>query len=940
MSSSFLEESATYLYSQYGDSLAQLGVILPSRRARLFFVDALARVAQSPVWQPEWVAVDDIMSNIAGIESGERVRLITELYKIYSEYHDETFDKFYFWGEILLSDFDMVDKYLIDADMLFRNITDIKELEADISYLTPEQLKIIAFWSSLGEEVNMSEEKRRFLKIWKTLAPIYHKFRARLSEIGIAYTGMIYRRAVERIKSGEFEFGTDKKYAIIGFNALSECEKRLFTELKNIGCAEFFWDWDNYYTNEDEQQEAGLFIRENIRLFPSPPINTHDNFSRPKSIEVISAASNTLQCKYISNIIEQLTAAGQSINRDTAIILTDENMLLPLLYSIPQSDTGVNVTMGYPIHESLAYTFVERLITLQQHSRTRQSGRTEFYHADVEGILSHPYLTNHDSGVRRKIVRQRMIYVDQQELQQEGLLSAIFTHCAEWQDISTYLVNVLNQIICDSEREDEFLRTISTHVITLRNSIEMCEIDKIEVSVYISLLRRQLQTLRVPFEGEPLEGLQVMGILESRTLDFRNVIILSMNDDNFPGNSLSQPSYIPYSLRWAYELPTPEHHEGVYAYYFYRLIQRAERVWLLYSSHADDKSTGEPSRYIYQLDYESPFALKRTSVGVDVNLIKTDAIEVQKEGRVAEQLAQFTRSENPKTISPTALYRYIACPLRFYFASLAGLKCEDELSEGVDAAMFGTILHAAMEILYTPLVEKKKRVSQELRNDTQAIESAVDRAISDNYLKTQNIRSDEYSGNIILVKEIVCRYIREGVISYDLSIPDFMVEGLEKEVIYDYKFSPTQSVRFKGIADRLDRIVDDGSLRVVDYKSGAAHLEFKDIESLFKGTGRQRMSNIIQTLLYSMMLSHRDKELRVTPALYYVRAINSKGYSPYIMNTSAKERILSYDKYRAEFEEHINETLNSLFDLNTPFTQCEDAKDTCAYCDYKLICRR
>ncbi len=940
MNSSFLAETAEYLYSKYGETLAQVGIVLPSRRARLFFVDALSGVTQSPVWQPQWVSIDDIMSNIAEIEPGEKIRLITELYKIYSQYHDETFDKFYFWGEILLSDFDMVDKYLIDADMLFSNISDIKELEADISYLSPEQRKIISsFWSTLGQEVDMSEEKRKFLKIWNSLTPIYHQFRARLTELKIAYTGMIHRRAVERIKGGEFKFDTHHNYAFVGFNALSECEKSLLKELKNIGCAEFFWDWDNYYVNQDKQQEAGLFIRENIQTFPSSPINTHDNFSHPKNIEIVSTASATMQCKYISKIFEQITHSGQSIDRDTAIILTDENMLLPLLYSIPQSVSNVNVTMGYPIRESLAYTFVERLITLQQHSRTHKSGRTEFYHADVEGLLSHPYLTGHESDLHREIMRKRMIYVDQKVLQLQGLLSSVFETCQSWQDISTYLVNILNLVVCDSPREIEFLRTISTHVITLCNSIKMCDIQELDVTTYISLLRRQLQTLRVPFEGEPLEGLQVMGILESRTLDFRNVIILSMNDDNFPGNSLSQPSYIPYSLRWAYSLPTPEHHEGVYAYYFYRLVQRAENVWLLYSSHADDKSTGEPSRYIHQLGYESPFELKRTSVGVDVKLINSDTIEVKKEGRVAQQLTEFTRAQEPKTISPTALYRYIACPLKFYFASLAGLRCEDELSEGVDSAMFGTILHSAMETLYAPIKEKKIKVPKELRDDKQAIERAVDIAISQNYLKTNNIRSDEYSGNIILIKEIVCRYIRDGVLAYDIATPDFLIEGLEQEVLYDYEFSPTQHIRFKGIADRLDRIVEDGSLRVVDYKSGAAHLDFKDIDSLFNGKGRDRMSNIIQTLLYSMMLTLRDKEPQVTPALYYVRDINRPDYSPYILNKSAGERIMSYDKYSAEFEGYIQSTLQELFDLESPFRQCED-EDTCKYCDYKMICRR
>ncbi len=949
---SFLEEVAQYLYDKHGDRISELKIIFPSRRARLFFVDALSQIAQRPLWQPRWVSIDDLMSRAAGVEVGERVRLIAELYKIYSTHHNESFDKFYFWGEILLADFDMIDKYLIDADMLFRNLSDIKELEADISYLTPEQLKIVAFWSSLGDEADLSEEKRRFLKIWRSLSPIYHQFHARLEELGIAYTGMIHRRAVARIANGEYSFEGSGQYIMVGFNALSECEKRLFAELKNSNGAEMFWDYDDYY-KLNKEQEAGLFIRENIDRFPSPVDISHNNMLSPKEIEVVGAASNILQCKYVSNIIEQIQASGEKIDKNTAIILTNENLLLPLLYSLPPSVGKVNVTMGYPLRESLAYSFLERLIELQHHSRRKKSGGVQFYHVDVVGLLSHPYISTSDSqlmeSLRDDISQRRMISVDANFLCRGDLLSAIFAECEGWGAMSQYLVRVISVVVAmpyegdDQRQRDEFLNFILSHIITLQNSIEQCDIE-MSIPIYISLLRRHLQTLRVPFEGEPLEGLQVMGILETRNLDFRNVIILSMTDDNFPGNHMTQPSYVPYNLRSAYGLPTPEHHEGVYAYYFYRLLQRAQNVWLLYSSHADDKSTGEPSRYIYQLDYESPFELKRCAVGVDVNMIESSAIEVAKEGRVAEHLARFTDPERPITISPTALSRYIACPLRFYFYSVAGIKRDDELSEGVDAPMFGTIFHGAVQELYgefvgvadfkTPL----RKVIEEGR-----LELIVERAINENYLQKREARIEDYPGNILLIKEIVCKYIRDGVVAYDLASPlDFTIQGVECEAQYDFVLDDGKRVRFKGMLDRLDCMVD-GSLRVVDYKTGSAHLEFKGVESLFEGDGRERMSNIIQTLLYSMMLTRTGKGGgRVTPSLFYVRTINSDGYSPNIVECVGRERreVLSYSECAEEFEAHIKRTLTELMDLTIPFRQCEDVKNTCSYCDYRAICKR
>ncbi|MFI3301645.1 MAG: PD-(D/E)XK nuclease family protein [Rikenellaceae bacterium] len=942
----FLDEVADSLYSKYGDKISELNIIFPSRRARLFFVDALSRITQRPVWQPRWVSIDEMMSRAAGVEIADRVRLIAELYRVYSEHHTETFDKFYFWGEILLADFDMVDKYMIDADMLFCNISDIKELESDLSYLTPEQMEIVkSFWGAINETGDLSKEKEKFLHIWRSLKPIYHKYQQSLERLGIAYTGMAHRKAVARLSTEEYTFEGSGTYAIVGFNALSECEKQLISELQKSNEVDIFWDYDDYYKLRDEQ-EAGLFIRDNTARFPSTAEILHNNMHSPKNVEVIAAASNILQCKYISKIIEQITSSGQMIDKNTAIVLTNENLLIPLLYSLPESVGKVNVTMGYPLRESLAYSFLERLIELQHHSR--KSG-TQFYHIDVVGLLSHPYIASHSAELcetlRGMIHKQRMISVDAEVLHKSELLSVIFSAQDSWTKMSQYLTDCISAILQQPHAEDngnerdEFLTFISSHITTLHNSIEACDIE-MSIPIYISLLRRHIQTLRVPFEGEPLEGIQVMGILETRNLDFRNVIIVSMSDDNFPGNHVSQPSFVPYNLRAAYGLPTPEHHEGVYAYYFYRLLQRAENVWMLYSSHADEKSSGEPSRYIYQLDYESHFDLKRLSVGVDVNMIKPETIEVAKVGRVAEQLARFTDPENPISISPTALYRYIACPLRFYFYSLAGIKRDDELSEDVDAPMFGIILHAAIEKLYFDKEKNAPIQIGKLRQRLNNLEQIVEEAINKHYLQKESAKSSEYPGNILLIKEIVCKYIRDGVVAYDLAHPDFIVQGVEQKVELHYPLEDGRQIKLKGILDRVD-LMKDGSIRIVDYKTGTAHLEFKGIEKLFTGNGTERMSNVIQTLLYSMML-YKNGEPKVTPSLFYVRQMGDKNYSPNIVDCSTKEKrvISSYEECKDEFEQRIQETINELFDESVPFTQCDKDDEICTHCDYRTICKR
>lgn len=945
----FLQEVAVDLYDRYGDDISSLSVLFPSRRARLFFIDTLSRTAERPLWQPRWTTIDELMCEISGLRIGDKVRLITELYKVYSEFHPEPFDKFYFWGEMLLMDFDTIDKYLIDADMLFRNLADIKELEADISYLTPVQLQIIAFWGNFTDEAALSAEKRRFLAVWQTLGPVYRTYRERLRGLGMAYTGMVHRDAVERIKAGEFSFAEPRRFIVAGFNALSECEKRLFRFLTTAAEADFYWDYDSYY-KDNTDQEAGMFIRENLAMFPPRRAVLHENFLRPKQVEVTSAVSNAVQCKYVASILRELAAEQGLLGKETAVVLTDENLLLPLLHALPTEIGKINVTMGYPLKQSLSYSFIERLIELQNHARCKD-GRPIFYHADVLGLLSHPYVIETDPAqiarMQDQIVRNRRIMIEGEWLGCTLLLRRLFVPTDDWRTLSAYLLTVIGEIVRmpyteeEARRRVEFLTVISEEIIKLSNSLDSCDIE-LSTSIYTALLRRHLQTLRVPYEGEPLEGVQVMGILETRNLDFRNVILLSMNDDNFPGSIAAGTSFVPYNLRAAYALPTPEHHEGVYAYYFYRLLQRAENVRLLYCSHADDTTTGERSRYIYQLEYETSFEIRHREVGIDVNRADVTPIEVVKTDAVIEKLDRFIAQQDPATLSPTAFFRYVACPLRFYFHSVARLKPEEEISEEVDAPMFGTILHAAMQRLYTPLVGETS-CGQLLRAliPTSRIEQVVVEAINENYLQDTEATIEDYSGNLLLVKDIVSRYIRGGVVPYDVAHDDFVVEGLEQRIGYALDFESVGRklrVLFGGLADRIDRL-PDGTLRVVDYKTGEPQLEFRGVEALFRGEAKQRQSNILQTLLYAMMLFHSlgaDAE----PTLYYVRAMNRVDYAPQLIDRELGRTGVRYSEYREVFEQILQETLCELFDPSIPFRQCEDAEHTCRYCDFREICKR
>lgn len=949
----FLDRLAADLCERYGDGISECSLVLPSQRARRFLLDALARHAARPLWQPRWLTIDDLMCEISGLKRGDRLRLITELYRIYREYHNEPFDRFYFWGDMLLSDFDSIDKYRIDASMLFRNISDIKELEADISYLTPAQLKIVeTFWRTLSDDgeaaksdAKLSVEKRRFLEIWRTLESIYNRFRERLRELGIAYTGMIHRAAADRLEAGDFQFETPHRYVIAGFNALSECEKRLFRYLKNACSAAFYWDYDEYYVGS-EVQEAGLFLRDNLRDFPPAADLGHEAMRGEKNMEVISTVSNAVQCKEVARLLRKIKEDQGVVDKRTAIVLTDENLLVPLLHALPPGIGPVNVTMGYPLKQSLAYTFVERLIELQNHRR-RSHGEEAFYHADVGGLLTHPYIAGHNPQITKElqasILADRRISVEASSLQGDPLLAAIFRPVEGWQQLSKYLSEVLAAVArtsadaADSRQRIEFLGLIDEELAKLHHALEECGPEIDNTAIYTSLLRRHLQTLRIPYKGEPLVGVQIMGILETRNLDFRNVIILSMNDDNFPGNLDSSASFIPFALRDAYGLPTPRHHEGVYAYYFYRLIQRAKNIWMLYCSHADDKSTGEPSRYIRQLDYESRFALQRSEVGVDINRAENEAITIAKEGIVLQQLQRFLSAAHP--LSPTAFARYIACPLRFYFSSVARLRSSDELTDEVDNPMFGNILHDAARRLYTPLIGQLHPArTLEAICRSKAIEEAVNQSVAEVCLHDEKARPEDFSGSILLVRDIVIRYLRGGVLPYDARHDGFKVEGTEHPVACSFEFAEGRTVTFGGIADRIDRM-DDGSLRIVDYKTGSSHLDYNGVEDLFRGERRHLLGNIFQTLLYCMIL-HKKQGLDTRPALYYVRSMQQETYDPAPVNHGdALPANAPYSALADRFENHLRELLAELFNPEEPFRQTPDEK-VCTCCDYREICRR
>ena len=941
MNKSFQRELAERLLERHSGDLSSLVILFPSLRARSFFNSALSSLVTKPTWQPKWTTIDELMESASGLVRGERIRLIAELHNIYVKYHpNEDFDKFYFWGDMLIADFDMIDKYLVDASQLLRNLEDIKELEADVSYLTPEQLRIISFWKSIGDNDSLSEQKRRFLKIWRSLPAIYTEFRERLASLGFAYTGMIYRTAVERIKSDKEINIPKRRYVIAGFNALSESEKRLFDYLSNSEHgAEFYWDYDNYYT-DNRSHEAGTFMRDNLKQFPAAEPISSDNFTKiEKDIKSVACVSNVVQCKYAAQLLSELDP--KKLDKRTAIVLTDENMLIPMLHSLPESVDKVNITMGYPLKITLAHSLVERLMELQAHSRLRDE-KGIFYHVDVLGILSHPYIV--DSVGKRaeelyaNIVSERLTSIGENLFADDEILSVIFRKHNDWLSLAKYLLEVLGLVGSKLSELDkmhaEYINIAYDEISKTMLSIQQCN-KEIKGDIFVSLIRRHLQTVTIPYEGEPLEGIQIMGILETRNIDFENVIILSMTDTNFPSDKTGQSSFIPYNLRAAYGLPTPEQHEAMYAYYFYRLVQRAKSVSMLYCSRADDKSTGECSRYIYQLEYESPYTIKHQSVGVDLSVESVEPIVVEKGDYEQQILSRYLKPGGEHSLSPTALFRYIECPMKFYLHSVAKLKPKDEISDTIDALTFGSILHLTMEALYAEFENEPNPMAEiEKKRKRSIVEAAVDKTIQD----ILHVDSKSFSGDTILVRDIIIKYIMRGIMRYDAASEGFTIKGLEKDVACSYPISNGRTVNISGIADRID-ILPNNKIQIIDYKSGnTPHLEFNGLSNLFRGPARERISNIFQTLLYAMILN-RNEGLESMPTLYFASKMLSDDYSPKILDKQNGEHVECYSSYAEEFENELTTVLDELFDFSTPFKQTEDS-DACTFCDFKTICRR
>ncbi len=951
----FLDDIAGYLSEKYKNRIQDLCIVFPNKRARLYFNQFLTQKIQKPVWSPGFYTINEFIQEITGKKTADNLSLVFELYRTYEKvtHADQQFDEFYFFCEMLLADFDDIDKYLVDPGDIFRNLSDLKNIDDTLDYLNEQQLEVIRkFWKTFQSK-EISEHQQGFVSLWEVLFRIYTAFNKRLDELDLSYEGKLFREAAGLIKEGDFPGIEYEKVIFAGFNALNACEKKIFRHLNTAGKAMFFWDYDEYYIN-NQSHEAGYFLRGNIRDFPPP-----EDFrlsgkltGQGRNITFVSASSVTGQVKILPDLLGKNNSGGD-LAHDTAIVLADEKILLPALHSLPENLSGLNVSMGYPFRETPAFSLIEILLDLQKNAVIKQD-EVYFYYKDVLAFINHQYVIGIFRDdimlLRKRIIDESRIRMTPGDLMINDLFRNVFARISGIKDYPLYLTGIFELVIRYSREQEvrissvhtEFIFHLFTYLKRLHDVIDRSGIT-ITVITFRKLLYKLLQNLTVPFSGEPLKGLQVMGILETRALDFNTLVLLSMNEGIYP-KSGSTPSFIPYNLRKGFGLPTVEHQDAIYAYYFYRLLQRAQNIYMVYNSQPGGTFTGERSRFMHQIYYEKIFNVNEISYGLHISIPKSASVSVKKYGAVLEKLMAYT-VEGKSKLTPSALNAYIDCSLKFYFRYIAGIREPEELSEDTDLPAFGNILHGAMNTLYTPF--KGTHISKDdiallLKSNKYKTDKAIDNAFRDEYFRyLQPGDTIPYAGRQMIIREVIKNYVQQ-ILRVDQTIAPFGLVALEKW--YDAKFGfslkgVNRIVRIGGIIDRVDEV--DGMIRVIDYKTGKIMDSFRGIDSLFEYGSDKRNYAVFQIFLYSMLLMDNGFG-NILPGLYFIRDFygHNAGHSLYESYGSGKKSVVTgFRNYYAEFKDQLIFLLEHLFNTGEPFRQTENS-EICRFCSYRKICHR
>ena len=977
---SFLEYVAADILRKYGNDLSDVAVVFPNKRAALFLNDYLAQMAGKPIWTPSYITISELFRRHSPLKAGDSIKLICDLHKTFVACTgiDETLDHFYGWGQLLLTDFDDVDKNMADAKQLFSNLTDIHELD-DVSYLTEEQKKMIRkFFSNFSTDHN-SELKKRFLQLWAHFYDIYTAYNKRLADQGLAYEGALYRQVVS---NEDIKF-KHKKYLFVGFNMMQVVEQKLLDRLQREGKAAFYWDFDQYYM--DGSHEAGHYIKQYLRHYPNeladyPQPDLYANIGKPKQITYVSAPTENIQARYVHDWL--LENDRYKEGRKVAIVLSDESLLQSVIHSLPEEIGPVNITIGYPLQQTPFYSLIQQLIRLQGIGHPKHSDTYRLHYALL--ALRHPYcryISGRYADVLEKLSEQKQFYPSRKYLCLDGDegLALLFRDLDNAKDANEgnqqllqYLLDILKTIGTNAKtQEDPLFQESLFRTYTLLNRLHAL-IESGDLQVDIITLERLIQQLitstSIPFHGEPAVGVQVMGVLETRNLDFDHVLVLSCNEGKQPKGA-TDSSFIPYSLRKAYGLTTVDNKVAISAYYFYRLLQRTADITLTYNNATEEGQTGEMSRFMLQLMVEGQHPIERKTLVAGQKPQRPTFDDIAKEDEHLDLL------EGLKLISPTFINCYLRCHKQFYYRYVEGLQEPDEIDEDeVDNRVFGNIFHRSAELFYQHFaspddLEPDHKGNLKLKHSLRITQDDLDRALKDKLLidriveqafreelfkvEKQDYRP-KYNGLQLINREVIIGYLRQ-LVGIDRRLAPFYILGLEQmatTLIEVQTRSGEKKMRIGGMIDRLDAVAANGNpgkgnlaerIRVIDYKTGhAPTMHPAKLEEVFGEDGnslKRHNDYYLQSMLYSIIVSHSGQlnpsHDPVSPGLLFIQKAGADDYDPTLL--MGREPIEDVTEYEEEFWASLKRVLNEIFDKRVPFSATSE-RTRCATCPYAALC--
>ena len=954
------------LYQKCGSGqagLADVTVVFPNRRARLFFDDCIANCCAQPIWSPKYTTIEELFLSQSDLKPADRIEMVTLLHSIYTnelksnekhsdeQHSDESLDSFWSWGELMLADFDDVDRNLAPADQLFSLLREQRELTDD-SFLTDKQREALNEFFKGMRSSQSTQLRERHLAIWSVLGNIYNRFTKELEDKGLGYNGMIQRRVIKNMNTERF---TASKYVFVGFNSLDKAERALFKAIQSAGKAMFYWDYDPAYTEVSLQHEAGRFLRDNLRDFPNElPATAFDGLHKAK-LTIVETSTDNAQARFIPQWLDSLNL--KKAGRETAVVLADESLLQPVLHSIPKDKVDkVNITMGYSLTETSLYSLVSALLDMQRLA-ARNRGR---YSIQTLGrVLGNPMTTGlcpDAPALLEDLRRSRRMFPDIQALTEHPQLAVMFTPATSNQELLQYLLKVLKALVpAIREREDdklfqplnqESLYRIYTQISRLNSLMESGNLQ-LQTETLCRLIRSILSSTTVPFHGEPAIGMQVMGLIETRNLDFKNVLLLSAQEGTLPRSS-QNASFIPYNIRLAFGLTTMQDKSAVSSYNFHHLIQRAENVTMVYNGNteASGLAKGQMSRYLLQLILSGN--------GVERVLLKADKTDtgllepltIHKTPDVMERL----RLRGMRGLAPSALNEFMNCKLKYYYDQIAELSKPDDTDTEIDNAVFGTLFHKSAEIAYNELKDKNngeitKEMLTDLMSDDKHLDNIIRQAFDSAYFKKGTTDPKDYSGIQSINYDVIKKYLIQVLrMDANLYAPFTYLGSEERNFLLPITVTTPDGqefdARLKGAIDRMD--YKNNITRIVDYKTGSPHKYPQSVDIMFP-QDKPRHEQAFQIMFYAYVVSkclERDgQDCSLAPVLIYTRALSNRTKEDLYYHVGNDVIQDFKTQLSDQFEAKLQELLSQLYDPEDTFSPT-DKTETCRYCDFNQLCGR